>query len=152
MTLSNNWVLQDFSSLNIWSDLNFLMLDVCLIVTNDILLLFFSVLNCKFGVQGDMPQEKRLKLGSPMVEARGKDKMLKSKEVVESGKPEESRLLDLSANDKIFNIGKDSRSENKPDALRTIRTGLQKEGSRVIFGIPKPGKKKLNQYYLLTRF
>jgi hypothetical protein len=102
-----------------------------------------------------MPQEKRLKLGSPMVEARGKDKMLKSKDVVESGKPEESRLLDLSANEKIFNIGKDARNENKPDALRTIRTGLQKEGSRVIFGIPKPGKKRkfmeVSKHYVADR-
>lgn len=102
-----------------------------------------------------MPQEKRLKLGSPMVEARGKDKMLKSKDVIESGKPEESRLLDLSANEKMFNIGKDTRNENKPDALRTVRTGLQKEGSRVIFGIPKPGKKRkfmeVSKHYVADR-
>ncbi|KAG2679912.1 hypothetical protein I3760_11G072900 [Carya illinoinensis] len=91
--------------------------------------------------EGDTPQEKRLKLGSPVAEAKGKDKMLKSKDV-ETGKPEESRLLDLSANNRIFDVGKNSRNEKKPDGHRTIRTGLQKEGSRVIFGVPKPGKKR----------
>ena len=72
-----------------------------------------------------MPQEKRIKLGSPAAEAKGKDKMLESKGVVELGKSEESRLLDLSENEKLFNVGKNTRNENKPDALRTLRTGLQ---------------------------
>ncbi|XP_040989430.1 uncharacterized protein LOC121236967 isoform X1 [Juglans microcarpa x Juglans regia] len=92
--------------------------------------------------EGDTPKEKRLKLGSPVTEAKGKGKVFKSRDVVESGKLEESRLLDLSATDKIFNVGKNSRNENKPDALRTLRSGLQKERSRVIFGVPKPGKKR----------
>lgn len=89
-----------------------------------------------------MPQEKRLKLGSPALEVKGKDKMLKSIDVVDSGKLEESRLMDLSGNDKVFNIGKSTRNENKPDSTRTIRTGLRKEGSRVVIGVPKPGKKR----------
>ena len=33
-------------------------------------------------------------------------------------------------------------NENKPGAPRTVWSNLQKEGSRVIFGVPKPGKKK----------
>lgn len=89
-----------------------------------------------------MPQEKRLKLGSPAVEAKGKDKISKSTDVVSSGKLEESRLLDLSANDKVFNIGKNTRNENKLDTSRAVRTGLRKEGSRVVIGVPKPGKKR----------
>lgn len=52
------------------------------------------------------------------------------------------RLLDLSDNEKMFNIGKSTRAENKPDSLKMVRTGLKKEGSRVIFGVPKPGKKR----------
>lgn len=76
------------------------------------------------------------------MEAKGKDKTSKSTDVLDSGKPEESRLLDLSGNDKVFNIGKNSRNESKPDTTRMARTGLQKEGSRVIFGVPKPGKKR----------
>lgn len=102
-----------------------------------------------------MPQEKRIKLGSPAAEAKGKDKMLESKGVVELGKSEESRLLDLSENEKLFNVGKNTRNENKPDALRTLRTGLQKEGSRVVIGVPKPGKKRkfmeVSKHYVADR-
>ncbi|XP_065632874.1 uncharacterized protein LOC112028026 isoform X5 [Quercus suber] len=105
--------------------------------------------------EGDMPQEKRIKLGSPAAEAKGKDKMLESKGVVELGKSEESRLLDLSENEKLFNVGKNTRNENKPDALRTLRTGLQKEGSRVVIGVPKPGKKRkfmeVSKHYVADR-
>ncbi|XP_057513316.1 uncharacterized protein LOC130795302 isoform X2 [Actinidia eriantha] len=92
--------------------------------------------------QGDTPQEKRLKLGIPAIEGREKDKLPNNIEFVESRKPDEPRFLPLSANEKIFNVGKSTGDQNKPNALRTIRTGLQKEGSRVIFGVPKPGKKR----------
>lgn len=68
--------------------------------------------------------------------------MSKSTLIGESVKPEESRSLALSAKEKIFTVGKNIREGNYSDALRTKRTGLQKEGSRVIFGIPKPGKKR----------
>ncbi|PON37738.1 Agenet domain containing protein [Parasponia andersonii] len=105
--------------------------------------------------EGDIPQEKRLKLGSPVMEAKGKDKMSKSTGILVSGKPEESRLLDLSANDKVFNIGKGIRNESKPDTTRMARTGLQQEGSRVIFGVPKPGKKRkfmeVSKHYVADR-
>ncbi|OMO52474.1 hypothetical protein COLO4_37161 [Corchorus olitorius] len=98
---------------------------------------------CKIAVlQGDTPREKRVRVGSPAVEAKGKDKVSKSVDIKESGKPDDMRLLDLSASERIFNIGKSTRDESRPDSLRTMRTGLQKEGSRVIFGVPKPGKKR----------
>ena len=61
---------------------------------------------------------------------------------MESANPGKLRLLDLTENDRVFNIGKYSKNENKSDAHRMVRTGLQKEGSRVIFGVPKPGKKR----------
>ncbi|PSR91587.1 Serine-rich adhesin for platelets like [Actinidia chinensis var. chinensis] len=92
--------------------------------------------------QGDTPQEKRLKLGIPAIEVREKDKLPKNIEFVEPRKPDEPRFLPLSANEKIFDVGKGTGDQNKPNALRTMRTGLQKEGSRVIFGVPKPGKKR----------
>ncbi|KAL2472056.1 protein SWOLLEN 1 [Abeliophyllum distichum] len=91
--------------------------------------------------QGDTPQEKRLKRGSTAIESKGKGKMSKVIEFMEPGTQEESRLLPLSANEKVFSIGT-TRDENKPDATRTMRSGLQKDGSRVIFGVPKPGKKR----------
>ncbi|KAL1087724.1 hypothetical protein V6Z11_D08G202600 [Gossypium hirsutum] len=64
--------------------------------------------------EGDTPQEKRPRIGGP----------------VESWKPGDMRLLDLSDNEKIFNIGRSTRDENKPDSLKMVRTGLKKEGSR----------------------
>nr|KYP55372.1 hypothetical protein KK1_001584 [Cajanus cajan] len=95
-----------------------------------------------FTHEGDTPREKRPKLGNPAVEVKGKDKIPKGSDVVETANPGELRLLDLSENDKVFNIGKNSKNENKSDAQRMARTGLQKEGSRVIFGVPKPAKKR----------
>ncbi|XP_022736145.1 uncharacterized protein LOC111289397 isoform X2 [Durio zibethinus] len=92
--------------------------------------------------EGDTPQEKRPRIGSPLVEAKGKDKHSKSVGIEESVKPDDMRLLDLSASEKIFNIGKSTGDDSKPDPLRMTRTGLKKEGSRVIFGVPKPGKKR----------
>lgn len=98
-----------------------------------------------------MPLEKRIKLGSPAVEGKGKDKTLKSNGL-DSGKPEEPRLLNLSANEKVFHIGKNTRTENKLVGVRTNRTGLQKEGS-VKFGIPKPKRKfmEVSKHYVMNQ-
>ncbi|KAG4987597.1 hypothetical protein JHK85_030580 [Glycine max] len=101
-----------------------------------------SVLTFTFCMQGDTPNEKRPKLGSHVVDVKGKDKMSKGIGAVESAKPDEMTLLNLAENDKVFNIGKSSKNGNKFDAHRMVRTGLQKEGSKVIFGVPKPGKKR----------
>jgi hypothetical protein len=49
-------------------------------------------------------------------------------------------LLNLTEDDKVFNVGKSNKNEKKPDVHRLARSGLQKEGPRVIFGVPKPGK------------
>ncbi|XP_028785873.1 uncharacterized protein LOC114741775 isoform X6 [Neltuma alba] len=105
--------------------------------------------------EGDTPREKRAKLGSPMVEAKGKDKMLKNIEDVDLTNPNELRLLDLTEKEKVFNIGKNSKNDVKTDTQRMPRTGLQKEGSRVIFGVPKPGKKRkfmeVSKHYVADR-
>ncbi|KAI4315247.1 hypothetical protein L6164_028077 [Bauhinia variegata] len=105
--------------------------------------------------EGDTPHEKRAKLVSHAIETKGKDKMSKGTDDVESVNPNELRLLDLTENEKVFNIGKSSRNENKPDTQRMARTGLQKEGSRVIFGVPKPGKKRkfmeVSKHYVADR-
>ncbi|WCJ25904.1 G2484-1 protein [Euphorbia peplus] len=85
---------------------------------------------------GDTPKEKRPRVRSPVVEARGKDKSSKSVDAVESDKSEDPTLLALSTDEKVFNLGKST------DTTRMPRTGLQKEGSRVVFGVPKPGKKR----------
>ncbi|GFS42253.1 G2484-1 protein [Actinidia rufa] len=92
--------------------------------------------------QGDVPREKRLKLGQPATEGREKGNISENTELMESGKPKESQLLPLSANEIFFNAGKSTWDENKPGAPRTVRSGLQEDGLKVIFGVPKPGKKR----------
>ncbi|KAL8064538.1 hypothetical protein ABFX02_01G097200 [Erythranthe guttata] len=103
--------------------------------------------------QGDTPQEKRPKLETSSMEAKGKAKMAKNIDFVEIERNEEPRLP-LSANEKVFNMGT-IREENKPTMLRTMRSGLQKEGSRVVFGVPKPGKKRkfmeVSKHYVSDR-
>ncbi|XP_077236514.1 protein SWOLLEN 1-like isoform X2 [Tasmannia lanceolata] len=97
--------------------------------------------------EGDTPQEKRQKkdrneIGADMqVEAPAKDKLPKDLHPEGSRKTEKSWSRMLSAEDKIFNAGKNAREQNKSDPLKVNRTDMQKEGSRVIFGVPKPGKK-----------
>lgn len=98
--------------------------------------------NKHFSQEGDTPQEKRQKLGGPATESKAKDKVSENVSNMDIGKHEESQLVNLSTHDKVFNIGKNTRDENKTDTLRTLRKGLQKEGSKVIFGVPKPGKKR----------
>ncbi|XP_021682092.2 uncharacterized protein LOC110666046 isoform X3 [Hevea brasiliensis] len=104
---------------------------------------------------GDTPQMKRPRVHSPVVEAKEKDKTSKSIDAVESDKSDDPKLFDLSADEKLFNIGKSTRYENRSDSLRMTRTGLQKEGSRVIFGVPKPGKKRkfmeVSKHYVADR-
>ncbi|CAK9321595.1 unnamed protein product [Citrullus colocynthis] len=89
-----------------------------------------------------VPQEKRMKLGSPAAEVKRKDKMPTIVEDVESAKTEDPSLLLISANEKVFNIGRNTQTENKSNPLKTSRTGLQKGASRVIIGVPRPGKKR----------
>lgn len=110
--------------------------------TSEVLTSCLSMLSCTFCMQGDTPHEKRPKLGSHAVEVKGKEKISKGIDAVESANPGELRLLNLTENDKVFNIGKNNKNENKPDTQRMVRSGLQKEGPRVIFGLPKPGKKR----------
>ncbi|XP_019421002.1 PREDICTED: uncharacterized protein LOC109331142 isoform X1 [Lupinus angustifolius] len=90
--------------------------------------------------EGDTPNEKRPKRGSPALEVKGKDKISKGIDAVEPVNAGVSSLLNLAENEKVFNIG--SKNENKPNAQRMARSGPQKEGSRVISGIPKLGKKR----------
>ncbi|KAJ9556247.1 hypothetical protein OSB04_010861 [Centaurea solstitialis] len=92
--------------------------------------------------QGDTPQEKRLKLGSRLVEGKRNDGPSENIDHVDLRKQEESTtLLPLSAHESLFNIGS-TRDDKKVGAHRTMRSGLLKEGPRVVFGVPKPGKKQ----------
>ncbi|KAG1362158.1 hypothetical protein COCNU_10G003770 [Cocos nucifera] len=98
--------------------------------------------------EGDAPYEKRQKLGKlegkidSGIDGRGVGSTSTDMSSADSRKPEDSTSLNLSAKDKIFSIGKNAREESNSDALKVKRTGLQKEGSRVVFGVPKPGKKR----------
>jgi len=90
-------------------------------------------------VQSDTPQEKRQKMGSPTIPNKEKDKSALDVEYA-SGKPEESKLA-LSTGDRVFHIGK-TTSDDKRATHKPLRSGQKKEGSRVIFGVPKPTGKK----------
>ncbi|KAK1374706.1 hypothetical protein POM88_030899 [Heracleum sosnowskyi] len=91
--------------------------------------------------QGHVPQEKRMRLGSP-VEAKGQEKISIGIDLVESRKHGEPSMLPIAENEKEFNIGKNTMQKNRQVSRKTLRTGLQKESSRVVFGVPKPGKKR----------
>ncbi|KAI7730219.1 hypothetical protein M8C21_023056 [Ambrosia artemisiifolia] len=88
---------------------------------------------------GDTPNEKRHKIGSPFVEGE-KTKLSNNESLVESGRHQESRSIPLSSQGMSFDIGTSARNEKKLDTLRTGNSGLQKKQSRVVFGVPKPGK------------
>ncbi|CAA6656156.1 unnamed protein product [Spirodela intermedia] len=96
--------------------------------------------------QGDTPKDKRQKLGKleaenhPKLKSIDLGKQSANFQIGISGKLEESRPLLLSEKDKIFSVGKNTEGSNL-NALKMRRTG-QKEGSRVVFGVPKPGKKR----------
>ncbi|KAL0329529.1 UNVERIFIED_CONTAM: protein AGENET DOMAIN (AGD)-CONTAINING P1 [Sesamum radiatum] len=102
--------------------------------------------------QGDTPVEKRAKLGSTNIEIKGKGKMGKTIDFVETRRNEETRLP-LAANEKVFNIGS-TKEEKKPNTVKTMRPD-RKEGSRVVFGVPKPGKKRkfmeVSKHYVSDR-
>lgn len=98
--------------------------------------------------EGDTPQEKRQRTGlseahiDAEVDGRGITKLSKKISPEDSEKAGELGPLDLSVKDKIFSVGKNASEVNISDARKVKRTGLQKEGSRVVFGVPKPGKKR----------
>ncbi|KAJ0961952.1 hypothetical protein J5N97_029780 [Dioscorea zingiberensis] len=97
--------------------------------------------------EGDTPFEKRPKLSR--FEANAKS------EVVDGRGNEETRPMILSAKERIFSAGKNVRGGKSSDPLRMTRTGHEKEGSRVVFGIPKPGKKRkfmdVSQHYVADK-
>ncbi|KAK9148390.1 hypothetical protein Scep_007147 [Stephania cephalantha] len=97
--------------------------------------------------EGDMSQQKPLKRGrhgsefEPAADTGRRDN--ESKDLSrESGMPVPSQPLALSAKEKLFTVGRSSKDDKNSDSLRTKRIGLQKGGSRVVFGVPKPGKKR----------
>ncbi|XP_057521547.1 uncharacterized protein LOC130801679 isoform X2 [Amaranthus tricolor] len=91
--------------------------------------------------QGDTPQEKRQKLGKAPIGAKTKDK--ESNNLSSTvGEPEQSKPLTLSTTERTFDIGKTTNDDSKHAARRPLRTNQQKEGSRVVFGVPKPTGKK----------
>ncbi|XP_026389490.1 uncharacterized protein LOC113284281 isoform X2 [Papaver somniferum] len=111
--------------------------------------------------EGDTPREKRTKFGPRAaetdagIEVRETDKIGKHKvHIEESEKPEASRPLPLSAKETVFNIGKNSKEDNK-DKFGMKQTGLQKLGSSVVPGVSKPGRKRkfmdVSKHYVPNR-
>ncbi|KZV45965.1 hypothetical protein F511_10655 [Dorcoceras hygrometricum] len=102
--------------------------------------------------QGDTPTDKRPKLGHTEMETKGKGELSKVIDFAEVDKAE--HRLPLSAEETAFNVGS-SRDGKKPDMGRTMRSGSQKVGSRVVIGVPKPGKKRkfieVSKHYVSDR-
>lgn len=98
--------------------------------------------------EGDTPQEKRQKVDSleanihSEFDVKETSKLSNSIMIEDSGKPCDSRSLLLSSKDRIFTVGRNPSEQVTYNALKQKRTGLQKEGSRVVFGVPRPGKKR----------
>ncbi|CAN8324936.1 unnamed protein product [Cochlearia groenlandica] len=92
--------------------------------------------------EGDTPKEKRPRLGAPDPPADGKDAKMKNVDDLDLEKQPQSSSLDLGVSENTFNIGRSTREDDKPNPLRTKRSGLQTQGSKSIFGVPKPGKKR----------
>lgn len=81
-----------------------------------------------------------MKLANPASEDTGNDGLLEKMDPLVPMTNEPATLLPLSVTEKTFNIGS-KKDDSKPNTLRTMRSGLHKEGSKV-FGVPKPGKKR----------
>ncbi|KAG0550248.1 hypothetical protein BDA96_01G323300 [Sorghum bicolor] len=96
--------------------------------------------------KGDSPLEKRqrtdlLETGGDLSVVGEVGGSSKDKSTNNAKKQEELKPLSVSQEEIVFNVGK-SVVENKSDGLAFRRPGLQKEGSKVVYGVPKHGKKK----------
>ncbi|KAF3795199.1 hypothetical protein EJ110_NYTH05028 [Nymphaea thermarum] len=98
---------------------------------------------CWLNEQGDAPLDKRQKLNRNLENDSSLDKGQENpaKIVCSGSSPQELTELGLASKD-TFCIGKSTAENNKLASGRITRTGLQKQGSRVVFGVPKPGKKR----------
>ncbi|XP_042435257.1 uncharacterized protein LOC122021230 isoform X1 [Zingiber officinale] len=93
--------------------------------------------------EGDTPQEKRQKLWR--LDDKSKEEIIEgglNTHTGDSSKLEETNPLNLSAKDVMFSMGKNVGEGNNDDAFKVKRAGLQKDRSKVVFGVPKPGKKR----------
>ncbi|KAJ0251263.1 G2484-1 protein [Hirschfeldia incana] len=90
--------------------------------------------------EGDTPKEKRPRLGAPAPVAEGKDTKMETVADPDLGKMPQTGVLDLGVSETTFNIGTSSREAGNPGPPRMKRTGLQTQGAKVIYGVPKPGK------------
>ncbi|KAK4744613.1 hypothetical protein SAY87_010925 [Trapa incisa] len=85
--------------------------------------------------EGDSPKEKRKKTQIQGIKLNGKSK------VMESANSQKSNFLGLTDSDKECDIDED-KDVGKMDKSKTRRAGLRKHDARVVFGVPKPGKKQ----------
>ncbi|KAJ4872088.1 G2484-1 protein [Raphanus sativus] len=90
--------------------------------------------------EGDTPKEKRPRLGPPAPVSEGKDTKMETADDPDLGKMPQTGVLDLGVSETTFNIGTSTREAGNPGPPRMKRTGLQTQGAKVIYGVPKPGK------------
>ncbi|XP_031503365.1 uncharacterized protein LOC116266338 [Nymphaea colorata] len=98
---------------------------------------------CWLNEQGDAPLDERQKLDRNLENDSSLDKGQENppKIVCSASSPQELTELGLASKD-TFCLGRSTAENNELASGRITRTGLQKQGSRVVFGVPKPGKKR----------
>ncbi|XP_057828470.2 uncharacterized protein LOC131039690 isoform X2 [Cryptomeria japonica] len=91
-----------------------------------------------------LPSEKRHKVDKQDNDGqtKGKDKLQKIPNLEEAKKMQELNALMASGKDKSLTNVKNSSFDGSLAGIRVNQLGLQKEGSKVIFGVPKPTKKR----------
>nr|XP_043629576.1 uncharacterized protein LOC122600862 isoform X4 [Erigeron canadensis] len=93
--------------------------------------------------EGETPHEKRQKFGDHILESKEKGKESSIViDLVEAGRHQDASVLPSSVQGSSFDIGKSSKNENNLNTHRTMKSSIQKDRSRVVFGVPKPGKKQ----------
>ncbi|KAJ0251259.1 G2484-1 protein [Hirschfeldia incana] len=90
--------------------------------------------------EGDTPKEKRPRVGPSAPVSEVKDTKMETADDPDLGKMPQTGVLDLGVSETTFNIGTSTREAGNPGPPRMKRTGLQTQGAKVIYGVPKPGK------------
>eukprot|EP01018_Ginkgo_biloba_P001781 Gb_15039 [translate_table: standard] len=107
--------------------------------------------------EDDLPSEKRQKLDKHEIqgEGKGKEKLQKIPNLEEGKKVQELTAVMSSGKDKSFAVMRSTMDGGSSTGIKANQTGLQKEGSKVVSGVPKPTKKRkfmdVSKHYVSDR-
>eukprot|EP00252_Welwitschia_mirabilis_P026609 TRINITY_DN877_c0_g2_i8.p1 TRINITY_DN877_c0_g2~~TRINITY_DN877_c0_g2_i8.p1 ORF type:complete len:2300 (+),score=608.25 TRINITY_DN877_c0_g2_i8:478-7377(+) len=93
--------------------------------------------------EGGLPTEKRRKVDSlETIAATGRGRPQRIPNVEEAKKMQELNSVMTSCNDRNLMSSKSSAHDHVAGSVKVSNIGLLKEGSKVVFGVPKPTKKR----------